>query len=419
MTTDTGTIQVTTVAEEPGARSLSVEIAAERVQAAEREAAAHFAKRARLPGFRKGKAPLQVIRKQFRAEIRERVLQHLIGDSWKQVLEQEELKPIADPHVHELKFEDGGPLSFQFHVEVRPDLTLDRLGGFRLSRKVAAVGDEAVEEQIEELRSQKATWIPVEGERPANEQMVSVTIATVEGGEAGEARQYQVVLGSGQAIPDLEEQIMTLRPGDTKRSVVRYPDDFPDETKRGQSRTVDITLHDVKRRELPELTDAFAGEIGDFDSLDALRAEVRRDMEAHAGREADADVRRQLVDEIITANRIEPPAPLVQRVLSAYAQSYGVPDDQLERFTAEFRPVAERQVLRDLIIDQVAEREGLAATEADLDDRIAEIAKRRSTEPAKVYASLQKSKQLREIERGITEEKVFTFLLAQSNVEDA
>jgi trigger factor len=105
--------------------------------------------------------------------------------------------------------------------------------------------------------------------------------------------------------------------------------------------------------------------------------------------------------------------------LSAYAQSYGVPDDQLERFTAEFRPVAERQVLRDLIIDQVAEREGLAATEADLDDRIAEIAKRRSTEPAKVYASLQKSKQLREIERGITEEKVFTFLLAQSNVEDA
>jgi trigger factor len=109
----------------------------------------------------------------------------------------------------------------------------------------------------------------------------------------------------------------------------------------------------------------------------------------------------------------------VQRVLGAYAQSYGVPDDQLERFTAEFRPVAERQVLRDLIIDEVAEREELAATEEDLDGRIEEIAERRSTEPAKVYASLQKANQLREIERGITEEKVFAHLLALSTVENA
>jgi trigger factor len=407
------------VAEEPGARSLKVEIAVERVKAAEQAAASYFAKRARLPGFRKGKAPLPVIRRQFRAEIRERVLQNLIGDSWKLALEQEDLKPIADPHVHELKFEDDSPLSFQFHVEVRPQLTLDRLGDFRVSRKVVPVTDEAVEDQVEELRSQKATWLPVEGERPVNGQMASVSIATVEEEGPGEARQYQVVMGSGQAIPELEEQIAALLPGETRRSVVRYPDDFPDETKRGQSRTVEITLHDVKRRELPDLTDAFAGEVGDFESLDALRAAVRQDMEAHAGREADADVRRQLVDEIIAANGIEPPAPLVQRVLSAYAQSYGVPDDQLERFTAEFRPVAERQVLRDLIIDQVAEREGLAATEADLDERIAEIAARRSTEPAKVYASLQKSKQLRDIERGITEEKVFAFLLARSSVKDA
>ena len=419
MTTDTGIIQVTTVGEEPGAKSLRVEIAAERVQAAEQAAASYFAQRARLPGFRKGKVPLQVVRKQFRAEIRERVLQGLIGDSWKLVLEQEDLKPIAEPHVHELKFEDGSPMSFQFHVEVRPELKLDRLGGFHLSRQVAAVGDDAVDDQIEQMRAQKAAWLPVEGERPVNEQMVSVTIATVEDGEPGEGRQYQVVLGSGQAIPDLEEQIMALLPTETKRAVVRYPDDFPDESKRGQSRTVDLTLHDVKRRELPELNDALAGEIGDFDSLEALRAAVRQDLEAHATREAEADVRRQLMDEIIAANGIEPPAPLVQRVLSAYAQSYGVPDDQLERFTAEFRPVAERQVLRDLIIDQVAEREGLAATEAELDDRIAEIAQRRSTDPAKVYASLQTSNQLREIERGITEEKVFASLLARSSIEDA
>jgi trigger factor len=211
---------------------------------------------------------------------------------------------------------------------------------------------------------------------------------------------------------------MTLLPGEAKQALVRYPDDFPDETKRGQTRTVEITLHDVKRQQLPELNDDFAREAGDFDSLDALRLAVREDMEAQAVREADADVRRQLIDEIIAANALQPPDPIVRRVLSAYAQSYGVPDDQLESFTTEFRPVAERQVLRDLIVDHVAELEHLQATEEDLDRRIEEIAQRRSTEPATVYASLQKSNQLREIERGITEERVFDHLLAKSTVEN-
>jgi trigger factor len=418
MTLETNDIQITATANEPGARTLKVEIPAARVQSAEKQATAFYAKRARLPGFRKGRAPLPVVRKKYLGEIRERALRDLIGESWKLALEQEQLRPIAEPHVHHLQFQDGADATFEFRVEVQPELQLDRVGDFRLKRTVPPVTDDTVAEQIEELQSQKASWLPVEGERPVNGQMASVSIATVEDGVVGDARQYQVVLGSGQAIPDLEEQVMTLLPGEAKQALVRYPDDFPDETKRGQTRTVEITLHDVKRQQLPELNDDFAREAGDFDSLDALRLAVREDMEAQAVREADADVRRQLIDEIIAANALQPPDPIVRRVLSAYAQSYGVPDDQLESFTTEFRPVAERQVLRDLIVDHVAELEHLQATEEDLDRRIEEIAQRRSTEPATVYASLQKSNQLREIERGITEERVFDHLLAKSTVEN-
>lgn len=416
MTVDTSDIQITTVKDEPGAKNLKVEIPLDRVQAAERAAAAFYAKRTRLRGFRKGKAPLGVVRKQYRQEIRERMLQSLIGDGWKQAVQQENLKPIADPAVRDLRFDDGAPLTFEFRVEVKPEITLQRLGGFTLKRTVPPVTDEAVVNQLEELRAQKATWVPVEGARPTEGQLASVSIATVEDGKAGEPRPYQVVIGEGQAIPDLEEQIARLLPGETAEATVRYPDDFSDQAKRGQTRTVSVTLHGVKRRELPDLDDAFAGEIGDFESVAALQAAVQEDLETHAEREADTEVRRQLMDELIGANGLEPPAPLVQRVLSAYAQSYGIPDEQLERFTAEFRPLAERQVLRDLVIDAVAERETLHATEEDLDRRIEELARRRSTQPAKVYASLQKANQLREVERGITEEKVFAHLLAQSTV---
>jgi trigger factor len=412
-------ITVSRTKDEPGAVSLRVEIPAERVNAAESKATKRYAQRARLPGFRKGKAPVQVIRKQFRDAIREDVLRELVADSWKIAVDQEGLKPIADPRMRDLKWDEGAPVSFELMVEVKPELDLQRLGGFRLTRKLPAVSDEMVDEQLDEMRRQRAPWVPVEDRTPAPGEMVSLTLTTVEDGAAGEARPYQLVLGSGQAIPDLEELVMTVRPGGTAEGTVRYPDDFPDESKRGNVRTVRVALQDVKRPAIPDLTDDFARELGDFESVEALRAAVRTDLEDAARREADAEVRRELMGELISANAVVAPPPLVQRALSAFAQAYGVPDEQLEQFAGEFGPLAERQVQRDLIIDHVAEREQLAATDDDVDARVAEIAKRRNMQPGEMYASLQKANRLREIERSLTEERVFAYLLSQSTIDDA
>jgi trigger factor len=321
--------------------------------------------------------------------------------------------------MRDLKWDEGAPVSFELMVEVKPELDLQRLGGFRLTRKLPAVSDEMVDEQLDEMRRQRAPWVPVEDRTPAPGEMVSLTLTTVEDGAAGEARPYQLVLGSGQAIPDLEELVMTVRPGGTAEGTVRYPDDFPDESKRGNVRTVRVALQDVKRPAIPDLTDDFARELGDFESVEALRAAVRTDLEDAARREADAEVRRELMGELISANAVVAPPPLVQRALSAFAQAYGVPDEQLEQFAGEFGPLAERQVQRDLIIDHVAEREQLAATDDDVDARVAEIAKRRNMQPGEMYASLQKANRLREIERSLTEERVFAYLLSQSTIDDA
>src|SRR5439155_1178903 len=125
--------------------------------------------------------------------------------------------------------------------------------------------------QLNELREQKAPWTPVPGEKPRLKDLVHVTIATREGGEAKDPQPYQLVLGEGRAIPEVEERIMGLLPGETVDATVRFPSDFPEEAKRGQSRDVRITLHEVKRQQLPELDDAFAREVGDFESLEAMR----------------------------------------------------------------------------------------------------------------------------------------------------
>jgi trigger factor len=415
-------IQVRKTAEEPGAASLAVTVPVEEVRAAEERAATAYQRRARLPGFRRGKAPTALIKKQFADDIRQQALQDMIRDSWKAALEQEgtALKPVADPHVHNLKWDAGAPLTFEFHVEVRPELKLERIGKFHLKRTVAKVTEDLVAAQLSALREEKAPWLPVgEGEKPKLKDLVQVTIAAREGDTVKDPQPYQLVLGEGRAIPEVEERIMTLQPGETVDATVRFPADFPDEAKRGQTRAIRLTLHEVKRQQLPELDDAFAREVGDFDSLDALRKTVRADLEKEAERDADARVRRDLIEQIAQANRVVAPRPLVERALYVYAQVYGVPEERGAEFTREMRPAAEAQVRRDLILDWVVEHHGLRATAAELDERIREVAARRGMPEAELRATLEKEKRLRELERGLTEEKVFAFLLSQSTVEPA
>jgi len=410
-------IQITTKKSEGTERLLEVQVPVEAVREAEEKTARRYATSVRLPGFRPGKAPPQLVKKRFKDAIRQQVIESLVQEAFQEVIDREQLKVASQPHVHDLKFTEGEPLTFELHVEVRPNVELARTQGFRVSRPAAQVTTEQVEEQIEQLREQRAMWHPVE-EKPAPGDRVTVVLATEdETGQIAEGKEYPLVLGEGQAIPGIEELIMELTPGQTVERAVKWPDDFPDEAQRGQSKNVRVTLQDVKRKELPALDDAFAREVGDFESLEALQATVRKDIEENSRRDADASVRQQLLDEIAGANPFAVPPSWVNQLIDGYMQAYRIPEGERERFAGEFRPIAERQVRRDLIIDTIAEKEGLRATEADLDDRVAELASKRNADPGQVYASLQKAGRLKEIETGLTEEKVFNWLLERNTVE--
>jgi trigger factor len=411
-------ITVEKTAEDSASKSLKVTVPVDRVREAEAKALKYYVQRARLPGFRPGKAPAAVVRKRFGDAIRQSVLEEVIRESWETARASESLKPITDPSIRNLKFEDGSPIEFDLLVEVRPELTLERTGGFRVERRVAPVADAAVEEQLARVQEQKATWIPVEGAKPSPGQMVRVEVAPLDEAGAGAAQPYDLVLGQNQAIPDLEERIMTLVPGEQADAEVKFPEDHPDESRRGQSRRVRVTLHDVKRQDLPPLDDAFAREVGDFESLDALRAAIRQDLEREAAREADAQVRQALVQQVVEANNVQAPESLVHRLMHTYAEMYRVPQEQLEQFEQQFHQVAEAQVRRDLVLDAVVEANTLRATEAELDARVAELAASRGVPAGQLYGNLQKANRLPELERGITEEKAFAWLLQQSTIEE-
>jgi trigger factor len=398
-------------------RRIQVSVPVETVRDAEDKAARRYASSVRLPGFRPGKAPAAMVRKKFGDAIRQEALDAIIRDAYKEVVENKDLKVASQPHVHDLNFEDGKPLTFEIHFELRPTLELARTSGFRVPGRKPKITDEQVNEQLEQIRDQRAAWVPVE-DKPLPGDMVNVQISTGDQTDpAAEERAYPIVLGTGQAIPGIEELIMEAAPGQTVQRPVHWPDDFPEEAERGQTKTVRITLNDVKRREAPPLDDAFAREVGDFDSLDALKTIVRVDLEEHAQREADAEVRQKLIDEIIGANHFDVPKSWVQQMVQSYAEAYKVPEEEKDRFATEFRAMAERQIRRDLIIEAIAERESLTASEKDIDDRLAEQAEKRGVNLSQLYAQMEKSGRLKEIERSITEDKVFKWLLERNEVQ--
>ncbi len=410
-------IQITEKKSDGVERLLQVEVPADAVRAAEESAARRYATRVRVPGFRPGKAPAAMVLKRFGEAIRQEAVEGLVQEAYKQAVENAKLKLASQPHVHDLKFEDGKPLTFELHFEVRPEVELPRTHGFRVTRTLRPVTDDNVREQIDALRDQRANWAPVE-DKPKEGDLVTVHLATAdEAGEMPEGKEYHLVVGEGQAIPGIEELIMSARPGESVDRPVKWPDDFPDETQRSVMKRVRVTLDDVKRKSLPEVDDAFAREVGDFESVDALQKTVREDLEREAQRESDADVRQKLMDEIVGSNPFEVPPSWVTQLIAAYAEAYQVPEGEREKFNSQFRPMAERQVRRDLVVETLAERESLAATEAEIDDKVTEMAARRNTDAGQLYASLQKAGRLKELERGITEDKVFNWLFEQNTVE--
>ncbi len=410
-------IEITTKKSEGVERLLQVSVPLSAVEDEEEKAARRYATSVRLPGFRPGKAPAAMVRKRFKDAIRQQVLETLVQEAFKQVMEEQKLDVAAQPHVHDVKFTEDGPLTFELHLEVRPTVELARTEGFTVVRKATGVTEEMVAEQLETLRDQKATWAPVE-ERPREGDMVQVLLSTPEGDstEMPEGRPYNLVLGGGQAIAGIEELVMELVPGETKERIVKWPEEFPDEAQRGQTKNVRVTLQDVKRKSAPALDDAFAREVGDFDSFDALRTAVTADMNEHATRDAEALVRQSLLDQIADANPFDVPPSWVTRMIEAYMKAYQIPEDQQKQFGAEFATVAERQVRRDMLVEAVAGQQGFTATEKDIDDRVAVVAAQRKADPGQVYASLQKAGRLAEIERSITEEKVFEWLTSRNNI---
>ena len=415
--------------EEIGAckRRLQVEETPEVVQQAWERAFTRVQREARLPGFRKGKVPRSMIKLHFADDVRQEVARHLIPEVYRQALAETQLKPVEEPDVQEVTLEESAPLKFSAVVEIKPDIALDHYTGLAVQHTPKPLTDGEVDETLEQLREQHAEYRAVE--RPAGPGDLVIVDYTLhpEGMEPRSETGYGLVVGSGSVMPEIDEAVVGLGPGGTRQTRVRFSDDHRNEALRGVAADAEVKVTEVKEKVLPPLDDDFAKTVGEFETLEALRAEIRSGLEKRREQENRRSLENAVLDAALKEHTFDVPEALVLRQVGHQIEHVrqqmrrqGVDPERLpwdyEKLLAEMRPGAEAAVKRALLIEAIADKEGLAATDADVEAEIERLAQASQRPVPAVRAMFEQSGDLERLRASLGERRTVDFLIERAAI---
>ena len=415
--------------EELGAckRRLQVEETPEVVREAWERAFTRVQKEARLPGFRKGKVPRSMIKIHFADDVRQEVARHLIPDVYRQALAETRIKPVEDPDLQEVRLEEDAPLVFSAVVEIKPSIELGAYAGLSVSHTPKPLTDEEVDEAIGQIREQHAEFRAVERAADIGDLVIVDYTLTPEGMDARSETGYGFVIGQSQVLPEIDEAVIGLVPGGSRDTRVRFADDHRNEALRGKSGDATVTLREVKEKILPALDDEFAKTVGSFESLDALRAEVRKELEARRERENRQALEDKIVESLLGAHEFQVPEALVLRQVGHTVEHarervrrQGVDPDKLpwdyEKLVADLRPGAEKSVRRTLLLEAIADKEGLAPGDSDVDAEVERIAQATQRPAPAVRSMMEQSGDLDGLRFSLRERRTMDFLIERAQV---
>lgn len=420
MTTEAPELTVSVEKPAAWARRLTITVPADRIAREKKEAVQRLSKRVKLPGFRQGHVPVAVMERKYGPAIEQEAVEKVIGDAYREALANEGLQPITQGSVDNVNYEPGTDLTFDVELEIRPEIELERVGGFTVVREQTAVSDQQIDEVLQRLREENAVWRTKENATPVAGDMVTVEITPLDDAtdaEPSQPRQYQIVIGEGQAAQAVEDAVITLKPGEAAEFEVdlRNPEEPTGPTK---PHRMHINVIEVKTPEYAPLDDEFAKGLGDFESLAELRARIADDLGRETEREAERGVRLQLMQQIIEANPFEVPRTMVRSYLDRMMPAReGADPERVDEMRQQLWPAAETALKRSIAVDRIAEMEALRATSAELDARVDEMAERMGRPRGEVAAQLRKAGRIDELEQEITEEKVFEYLKSLSEIQ--
>ena len=392
-------------------------------------AATELRDKVRLPGFRPGKAPLAMVKSRFGQEVRQDVLEKLVPKFLNAAFEQDHLEVVSRPNISDVHFHNGEPLRFKAEFEVAPAFDLAEYQGLSVTYAEPEVSDEDVSKRIEGLRERKAEYVNEEPRPLTDSDYAVISLESVSGVEEKvQQDELMLKLGDEATMKEFTENLRGAAPDDVREFAVTYPPDYDREALAGKTVAFKATVKAVRRKELPELNDDFAKDLGDYQTFDELKEAIRKGILHEREHTARDETKHQIIERLVDAHNFAVPEVYVDRQIEInlnnqlqQLSAQGIDPRQLkldwEKIKESQKGRAERDVRASLVLDKIAEREAIAATQDEVDREVARYAKQQREPVAAVRAKLQKDGTLNRIAGQIRTEKTLSFLFDKAHKE--
>jgi trigger factor len=410
----------------PVHKSVEIEIPADRINAESQRVASEFSRQAKLPGFRPGKVPMNVVRTRFAKEIQEEVMSRLLPVSFREAIADKGVEPVGDPQLRHMDpFIEGAPLKYKAEFDVKPHIDLREYRGLEIDDTKIEVNDEDVDKMIDRLRDQASSY-RVESERGLEDgDYAMIEITTSADGVEPETRGGHFRVGEESPMPELHDVLRGKKAGDTASFEKTYGDDANNENLRGKNVRHDVSLKEIRVQEKPEVDDEFAKSVGGWDSVAQMRETIAGDIRKHREFEALRMKKNQIGDRLLAAHEFDVPESLVEEELSKSLQNYarflasqGVDVEKAEldwrKLADDFRPEAVKRVKRGLILEAIARKESLVVSDVEVDAEIRKAANESGRDFAEVKHHLRHDGGYEELRGSLSQEKALEFVLGSA-----
>ena len=408
-------------------KTMTIEVPAEMVEHERDHVLRGYASQANIPGFRKGKAPLSVISGRFAKEVADDVRERVLTKAYAEAAKEKGFSPIADPTLDEVNDEEGS-FSFTTTFEVLPKIELKDYKGLDVEARKLEVEDAEIDKTLEEIRQSRTQMVTEEGRKASTGDVVVCDIhGTPEEGEVFDRERMMIEVGQTDNLPAFNEQLEGVTAGDEKSFTVEYPKEYPAEELAGTSVAYEIKVHEVKRREVPELDDEFAKDLGEFDDLAALKARIREDLEHRQKHEIEGETRNKLVESLLEAHPISLPEVLVEHEirgrLEELVRNLMQQGMDPEKAGLDWKEIREKQeeparksVHARLVLDEIAKAESIEVTPDEFQQRIQRDAASMGQKPEDVLSHLDKGPGRQVIVDQLLREKSLDLVQGSANI---
>jgi trigger factor len=410
-------------------REIQVEVPAAEVARETDTLIQKYQKLARIPGFRRGHVPASVIKQRFSEDIKSEVVDALVPRFFSREAEKQGLIPVSQPRVSDLHIHDGEPLRFKATFEVMPEIKVEGYKELRADKPTVAVTDEEVEESLKGIQEQRATFTAIEGRALADGDFAQVSLdGKPKDGEGKPVHMDDILveIAGKTTMPEFTENLRGASAGDERTFDVLYPADFSDQRLAGKTLTYTVKVQGVKQKSLPEMTDAFAKELGEFADLDEVRAKIREGMEAERKQAAERESKDKLVTELIKRNDLEMPEALVERQIDLRLErglralaAQGMKSEDMKkmdmnRLRAGQREQAVQELKAAMLLEKIADQEKIEVGDEEINREVEALAEQSKQPVESIRARLTQEGVLDRIRNRIRNEKTLDYLYHQS-----